>query len=155
MYILYLEDHPRTCKWLITIMVIVSPQFLALWDPFQMAELHGFYSWEFANYTYWDESPSFPGNSRGGTRTFPETLTEISTLRISKGWFYGKYVREADMGMWKTHFWGCRIGTLRLLSGTCSPWKSLCWISLDADLKLFSDAVFWQCRLTFDSMSLA
>ncbi len=31
----YLEDHPMTCKWLIT-MVIVSPQFLGLFS-FQMA----------------------------------------------------------------------------------------------------------------------
>ena len=34
----YLEDHPMTCKWLLT-MVIVSPQDLGLWDPFQMAFL--------------------------------------------------------------------------------------------------------------------
>jgi len=34
----YLEDHPRTRKWLIA-MIIVSP--LRLSDPFQMAELHG------------------------------------------------------------------------------------------------------------------
>ena len=27
-------------KWLIA-MVIVSPQFLGLWDPFQMAEIYG------------------------------------------------------------------------------------------------------------------
>ena len=32
----YLEDHPRTCKWLITL-VIVSPLRIGLWDPFQMA----------------------------------------------------------------------------------------------------------------------
>ena len=32
----YLEDHPRTCKWLIT-MVIVNPLRIGLWDPFQMA----------------------------------------------------------------------------------------------------------------------
>ena len=32
----YLEDHPMTCKWLIT-MVIVSPLRIGLWDPFQMA----------------------------------------------------------------------------------------------------------------------
>ena len=69
--------------------------------------------------------------------------------------------RTWECGQWKTHFWGCHIGTLRLLQwillvgGTCSPWESLCWISLDADLKLLSDAVFWQCRLTSDSMSLA
>ena len=36
----YLEDHSMTCKWLIT-MVSFSLQFLGLWDPFQMAELHG------------------------------------------------------------------------------------------------------------------
>ena len=36
----HLEDHPRTCKWLIT-MVIVSPVRIGLWDPFQMAELDG------------------------------------------------------------------------------------------------------------------
>ena len=30
----HLEDHRRTCTWLITI-VIVSPQDLGLWDPFQ------------------------------------------------------------------------------------------------------------------------
>ena len=36
----YLEDHPSQDTWLIT-MVIVSPLFLGLWDPFQMAELHG------------------------------------------------------------------------------------------------------------------
>ena len=36
----YLEDHPTTCKWLIT-MVIVSPLRIGLWDPFQKAELHG------------------------------------------------------------------------------------------------------------------
>ena len=35
----FLEDHPMTCKWLKT-MVIVSPLFLGLWDdPFQMAFL--------------------------------------------------------------------------------------------------------------------
>ncbi len=39
-YMLHLEDHPRTCKWLIS-MVIVSPLSRATWDPFQMAELHG------------------------------------------------------------------------------------------------------------------
>ena len=32
----YLEDHPMTCKWLIT-MVIVSPLGIGLWDPLQMA----------------------------------------------------------------------------------------------------------------------
>ena len=31
-----LEDHPMTCKWIIT-MVIVSPLRIGLWDPFQMA----------------------------------------------------------------------------------------------------------------------
>ena len=36
----YLEDHPMTCKWLIT-MVIVSALRIGLWDPFQMGELHG------------------------------------------------------------------------------------------------------------------
>ena len=35
----HLEDHPRTCKWLIT-MVILSPLRIGLWDPFQMA-IHG------------------------------------------------------------------------------------------------------------------
>ena len=33
-----LEDHPMTCKWLIT-MAIVSPLRIGLWDPFQMAFL--------------------------------------------------------------------------------------------------------------------
>ena len=33
---LFLEDHPRYRKWLIT-MVIVSPLRIGLWDPFQMA----------------------------------------------------------------------------------------------------------------------
>ena len=33
---IYLEDHPMTNKWLIT-MVIVSPLRIGLWDPFQMA----------------------------------------------------------------------------------------------------------------------
>ena len=32
----YLEDHPSGCKWLIS-MVIVNPQNLGLWDPFQTA----------------------------------------------------------------------------------------------------------------------
>ena len=35
---IYLEDHPMTCKWLTT-MVIVSPLRIGLWDPFQMAFL--------------------------------------------------------------------------------------------------------------------
>ena len=30
----YLDHHPGTCKWLIT---MVSPQDLRLWDPLQMA----------------------------------------------------------------------------------------------------------------------
>ena len=36
----YLEGHSRTCKWLIT-MVIVSPLRIGLWDPIQMAEIYG------------------------------------------------------------------------------------------------------------------
>ncbi len=35
----YLEDHPRTCKWFIT-MVIVSPL-----DPFEMAFHSMAYKW--------------------------------------------------------------------------------------------------------------
>ena len=35
-----LEDHPMTCKWLIT-MVIGSPLRIGLWDPFQMAYING------------------------------------------------------------------------------------------------------------------
>ena len=56
--ILYLEDHPMTCKWLIT-MVIVSPQDLGLWDPFQMAELHGLWMGVIlTTYKSWDDPPS-------------------------------------------------------------------------------------------------
>ena len=35
----YLEDHPRNCKWLIT---MVSFRTLRMWDPFQMTEFLGF-----------------------------------------------------------------------------------------------------------------
>ena len=38
----YLEDHPGTCKWLIT-MVSCCPLRIGLWDPFQMAKIHGLY----------------------------------------------------------------------------------------------------------------
>ena len=34
----YLEDHPRSCKWLIT-MVSFRPLRIRLWDPFQLAIL--------------------------------------------------------------------------------------------------------------------
>ena len=45
----YLEDHPRTCKWLIT-MVIVSPLRIGLWDPLQMAYLHGETKWGWSDH---------------------------------------------------------------------------------------------------------
>ena len=51
---LCLEYHPSTRKCLIT-MVIVSPLRIGLWDPFQMAEVHGWHKWG------WSEPLTSPG----------------------------------------------------------------------------------------------
>ena len=49
-----------TCKWLIA-MVIVSPLRIGLWDPFQMAELHGLKMGVILiTYKSWDDPPSTP-----------------------------------------------------------------------------------------------
>ena len=54
----YFEDHPRTCKCLIT-MVIVSPLRIGLWDPFQRADIYGLYMGVIlATYIHWDDPPS-------------------------------------------------------------------------------------------------
>ena len=37
----YLEDHPMTCKWLITMVIVSHPKDRVI--LFQMAELHGMY----------------------------------------------------------------------------------------------------------------
>ena len=38
----YLEGHPMTCKWLITMVIVgKSPKDRVVYNPFQMAELHG------------------------------------------------------------------------------------------------------------------
>ena len=72
---IHLEDHPMTCRWLIT-MVIVSPRFLGLWDPLQMA-----FAW-FINggdpnhvSESWDDLP----------RTHPSTESQVKSLKGSEG----------------------------------------------------------------------
>ena len=57
----YLEDHPRTCKWVITMVSCRKSPKRGFWDPFQMAV-----SWLIngvdPNYFLckWDDPPSTP-----------------------------------------------------------------------------------------------
>ena len=52
-----LEDHPMTCKWLVT-MVIVSSLRIGLWDPFQMAFLWLINGGDPNHLLTWDDPPS-------------------------------------------------------------------------------------------------
>ena len=58
----YLEDHPRTCKWLIT--MVNKSQDLWLWDPFlmamKMAEIHGGCSPTYLQVLGWSSMWMFP-----------------------------------------------------------------------------------------------
>ena len=74
----FLEDHPRTRKWLIT-MVIASP--LGLF-PFQMAFFYGFFHGVIlTTYDTWNDPPS-----KGGGAVFEGCpIFSMARLSFSKG----------------------------------------------------------------------
>ena len=60
----YLEDHPRTCKWLITMVIVFVPRAGAAF-PLQISKMTCKWGWSLPTYKTWDDPAS---------RTLPEPL---------------------------------------------------------------------------------